>query len=138
MPELLSIINCLRMYFPKNFDKFASIINALLCMSGSKTMLNISRYTNKEVCYKTIERFYNRVISWLEMNLILIMNFISFSELVLLIASDETVVSKAGKKTFGIDYFFSSILQKPIKSLCFSGLSIIIPDKNKSYPLMIS
>jgi len=138
MPELLSIINCLRMYFPKNFDTFASIINALLCMSGSKTMLNISRYTKKEACYKTIERFYNRVIPWLEMNLILIMKFISFSESVLLLVSDETISSKAGKNTFGIDYFFSSILQKPIKSLCFSGLSIIIPEKNKSYPLLMS
>ncbi|MFN8576641.1 MAG: hypothetical protein U0354_07275 [Candidatus Sericytochromatia bacterium] len=42
------------------------------------------------------------------------------------------------KKTYGIDYFFSSIIQKPIKSLCFSGLSIIVPEKNKSYPLLMS
>ncbi|MFN8577725.1 MAG: hypothetical protein U0354_12785 [Candidatus Sericytochromatia bacterium] len=34
--------------------------------------------------------------------------------------------------------FFSSIIQKPIKSLCFSGLSIIVPEKNKSYPLLMS
>ena len=67
------------------------------------------------------------------MNLLLIMKFVNFSEL--LLASDETLSSKSGKKTSGIDFFFSSIYQKPIKSLCFSGLSIIIPDKNKSYPL---
>jgi hypothetical protein len=138
MPELLSIINCLRIFFPKNFDTFFCIIIAMLSMTGSKTMLNISRYTKDETCYKTIERFYNRVIPWLEMNLILINKFISFSGLVVLLASDETVASKAGKKTFGIDYFFSSIIQKPIKSLCFSGLSIIIPDKKKSYPLLMS
>lgn len=104
MTELLKIINCLRAYFPKNFETFELIIKALLCMSGSKTMLNISRYTNGEVCYKTIERFYNRAIPWLEMNLILIMNFISNSDL--LLASDETITSKSGKKTFGVDYFF--------------------------------
>ena len=138
MPELLSIINCLRVFFPKNFETFSCIIAAMVSMSGSKTMLNISRYTKNEACYKTIERFYNRVIPWVEMNLILINKFISFLGLVVLLASDETVASKAGKKTFGIDYFFSSILQKPIKSLCFSGLSIIIPDKKKSYPLLMS
>lgn len=136
MTDLLKIINCLRVYFPKNFETFESILKALLCMSGSKTMLNISRYTNGEVCYKTIERFYNRAIPWLEMNLILIMNFISSSDL--LLASDETITSKSGKKTFGVDYFFSSILQKSIKSLCFSGLSIIVPDKKRSYPLLMS
>jgi putative transposase len=136
MPEILSIINCLQVYFPKNFDTFSCIINALLSMSGSKTMLNISRYTNGEACYKTIERFYNRTIPWLEMNLILIMKFVNLSEL--LLVSDETLASKSGKKTTGIDFFFSSILQKPIKSLCFSGLSIIVPDKKKSYPLLMS
>lgn len=136
MSEILSIITCLEIYFPRNFETFVSLINGLLCMSGSKTMLNISRYTKEEVCYKTIERFYNRTIPWLEMNLMLIMKFVSYSEL--LLASDETLSSKSGKNTFGIDYFFSSILQKPIKSLCFSGLSIIIPDKSKSYPLLLS
>lgn len=141
MPELLSIINCLRIYFPKNFETFFCIIAAMLSMSGNKTMLNISRYTKEEACYKTIERFYNRVIPWLEMNLLLIRKFVNSS--IFLLASDETVASKSGKKTFGIDYFFSSILQKPIKSLCFSGLSIIVPEKNdirsgKSYPLLMS
>ncbi|MFN8578688.1 MAG: hypothetical protein U0354_17810 [Candidatus Sericytochromatia bacterium] len=52
MPEILLIINCLRKYFPKNFNTFSLIIFALLSMSGSKTMLNISRYTKDEACYK--------------------------------------------------------------------------------------
>ncbi|MBC7475198.1 MAG: hypothetical protein H7263_12965 [Candidatus Sericytochromatia bacterium] len=92
MPELLSIINCLRIYFPKNFNTFVSIINALMCMSGSKTMLNISRYTNEEACYKTIERFDNRLIPWFEMNLILIRKFLLGESTLLLLSSDETVV----------------------------------------------
>jgi len=37
----------------------------------------------------------------------------------LLLSSDETLASKSGKKTTGIDFFFSSIYQKPSKSLCF-------------------
>jgi len=136
MPELLSIINCLKVFFPRNFETFSVIINAMLTMSGSKTMLNISRWTKGEACYKTIERFYSRTIPWLEMNLLLIMQLTK--GLTMLVASDETLSSKSGKKTTGIDFFFSSIYQKPIKSLCFSGLSIIIPDKKKSYPLLMS
>jgi len=105
-------------------------------MSGTKTMLNISRWTGEESCYKTIERFYERIIPWMEMNLILITNFVNISEL--LLASDETIISKSGKKTEGLDFFFSSIYQKTIKSICFSGLSIIVPSKKKSYPLLMS
>lgn len=134
MPELLVILNCLEIFFPGNFSTFKSIIVALLSMSGSKTMLNISRWT--EECYKTIDRFYGRTIPWLELNILLIMKFSLNSEL--LIASDETTVSKSGKRTHGIDYFFSSLLQKPIKSLCFSGLSLIFAEKKKSYPLLLS
>ena len=134
MPEMLSLINSLKKYFPRNFITFIAIIQAMLCMSGIKTMLNISRWT--DICSKTIERFYDRAIPWLELNWILIRNFAPSTEFI--VASDETVVSKAGKQTYGLDYFFSSILQKTIKSLCFSGLSIINPQKKRSYPLLFS
>ena len=94
--DLCSIINCLRVYFLNNFETFVSILNALFCMSGSKTMLNISRWTKGEVCEKTIERFYDRVIPWLEMNQMLIIKFVNGSEM--LLASDKTLASKSGKK----------------------------------------
>lgn len=132
MTEIFKIIKTLKPFFPRNFKTFELLITGMLCMSGSKTMLNLSRWSN--VCYRTIERFYDRKIPWLLMNLILIINFIDKSDLIL--AADETTVSKSGKKTYGLDYFFSSLLQKPSKSLCFSGISIINPDKRKSYPLM--
>lgn len=134
MPEILSIINCLHKYFSRNFATFVIIIQTMLSMSGSKTMLNLSRWSG--LGYRTLERFYERSIPWLEINLLLLMNFVSTHEFIL--ASDETVVNKSGKKTHGLDYFFSSILKKPIKSLCFSGLSLIVPDKKKSYPLLLS
>ena len=137
MPELVLIINSLKMFFPRNVDVFQAIIEAMLTMNGSKTMLNISRWTEGKACYRTIERFYDRNIEWLHMNLLLIVGFVNYKEAILL-ASDETVEGKAGKQTVGLDMFFSSILQKPIKSICFSGLSVIIPEKRKSYPLLMS
>jgi putative transposase len=134
MPEMLSIINCLKKYFPRNFATFLPIIEAMLCMSGTKTMLNISRWSS--VSYKTLERFYDRMIPWLEMNWILLRHFASSQEF--LLTSDETVVTKAGKRTHGLDYFFSSLLKKPIKSLCFSGIALIHPQKKRSYPLLMN
>ena len=137
MTDFLEIMNSLRIFFPRNFRTFESILKSFLIMNGSKTMLNISRWVDGKICYKTIERFYDRKIKWLEMNLFLIRQFIPFSGEVLL-ASDETVQGKSGKKTSGLDMFFSSILQKPIKSVCFSGLSLIVPEHNKSFPLLMN
>lgn len=71
------------------------------------------------------------------MNLMLIVSFVNYKEEVLLV-SDETIQGKSGKRTTGIDTFFSSILQKPIKSICLSGISLVIPEKDKSYPLFMS
>jgi len=130
----LPIINCLRIFFPRNFPTFESIISAMLCLSGPKTMLNLSRWT--ELSYKTIERFYERAVPWLELNFLLFRNFGSGSEF--LLVPDETTVNKSGKKTFGIDLFFSSLLGKTVKSLCFSGLAIIEPEKKRSYPLFFN
>ena len=110
------------------------LVSAMMCMSGSKTMLNISRWS--EISYKTVERFYNSTMPWLEANIILIMlNMLKTRELIL--AGDETTVTKSGKKTYGLDYFFNSIYQKTMKSLCFAGISLIDVEKNRAYPLMM-
>lgn len=54
----------------------------------------------------------------------------------LIFAVDETNVTKSVKLTRGIDFFFNSIYQKVMKSLCFSWVSIIDIDKSKAYPLL--
>lgn len=134
MSEIVPILNCLKKYFPKNFSTLLSIVGAMLCMSGPKTMLNISRWTNP--CYKTITRFYERTIPWAQLNWVLLTHFSSCN--VFILAADETVVKKSGTKSHGLDSFFSSTLQKTIKSLCFSGLSLIHPYKKRSYPLLLT
>ena len=50
----------------------------------------------------------------------------------MILSGDETKVTKSGKKTYGIDYFFNSIYQKTMKGLCFSGISLIDVEKNTS------
>ena len=50
---------------------------------------------------------------------------------------DESVVTKAGKRTFGLDRFFSSIFGKPVRGLAFFALSLVSVNERKSYPLLV-
>ena len=51
-------------------------------------------------------------------------------------AGDETVVTKAGKQTHGLDRFFSSLYGKPIPGLAFFAISLVSVQERKSYPLL--
>ena len=54
-----------------------------------------------------------------------------------LLAGDEVVVTKAGKKTYGIDRFFSSLYGKSVSGLSFFALSLISVKKRDSFPIRI-
>jgi hypothetical protein len=56
---------------------------------------------------------------------------------VYLLAGDEVVISKAGKKTYGLDRFFSSLISKPISGLSFFTLSLVSVQKRHSFPIQI-
>ena len=47
------------------------------------------------------------------------------------------VVTKAGKKTYGLDRFFSSLYGKTVPGLCFLSLSLISVGRRTSYPLLM-
>jgi putative transposase len=52
-----------------------------------------------------------------------------------LLAGDEVVVSKAGKKTHGLDRFFSGLYGKPIVGVSFFVLSLVSVEQRQSYPV---
>lgn len=54
-----------------------------------------------------------------------------------LLAGDEVVVSKSGKKTYGLDRFFSSLVNKPISGLSFFALSLVGVEERQSFPILI-
>jgi hypothetical protein len=54
----------------------------------------------------------------------------------ILIGGDETVVTKSGRKTYGLDRFFSSLYRKPVPGLSFFSLSLISVNQRSSYPVM--
>jgi putative transposase len=84
------------------------IVTALLSMSGCITMLGISRWTAKGGSYRTIQRFYNRVIPWGMAFWLFFEAYLYHEGREYLLVGDESVVSKAGQKTHGLDRFFSS------------------------------
>jgi len=54
------------------------------------------------------------------------------------IFGDEVVVSKAGKKTYGVDYFFSGLQQQVIPSLSLFVLSLANTKEERSYPMQVT
>jgi putative transposase len=85
---------------------------AILAMTLRVTMLGLSRWTGEGGSYRTVQRFYQTILPWAQ----LFWQFFSQSlwqkEDVYILAGDECVVSKAGKKTYGLDRFFSGIQQR--------------------------
>ena len=52
-------------------------------------------------------------------------------------AGDEVVFGKAGKETFGLGRFFSSLQQRVIPGLSFFAFSVMDVDERHSYPIQV-
>ena len=95
------------------------IATAMLTMSGRVTMLGIARWSEKGGSYRTVQRFYNRVIPWGMVLWLFFEKYQCREKTEYLLVGDESIVSKAGNKSHGLDRFFSSIFGKPIAGLAF-------------------
>ena len=89
--------------------RLATIVKALLSMTGQVTMLGLSRWSESGGSYRTIQRFFNTKIAWGKVHWLIIRQHLLDPSEVLLMAGDEVVVTKSGKKTYGLDRFFSSL-----------------------------
>lgn len=113
------------------------IIPAVLGMTGPVTMLNISRWTGKGGSYRTIRRFYNTSIMWLQVNWSLSCEQLQEIGGIFILVGDETVVTKAGEKTHGIDRFFSSIYKRAVPGLSFFGVSLVSVEEKYSTMMLM-
>ncbi len=105
--------------------QMSRVVTALLAMSGRVTMLGISRWAGPGGSYRTIQRFFHQEVPWAQV-------FWSFFEEHLLdyqdtylLAGDESVITKAGRMTYGLDHFFSGLLKKTVPGLSPFALSLI-------------
>ena len=100
-------------------------------------MLGISRWTGEGGSYRTVQRFFNALIAWSQVQWFFIRHHLLDPEDTILIAGDETVVTKSGHKTYGLDRFFSSLYGKPVPGIAFLGLSLISVKQRVSHPVMM-
>jgi putative transposase len=52
-----------------------------------------------------------------------------------IVVADETTVSKAGKTTYGIGYFYSGLQNRAISGIQFLSFSLIDVKSQRAYPL---
>lgn len=77
----------------------AVIVEAMLSMTGRVTMLGMSRWTESGGSYRTVQRFFNTTIAWSKVHWLIVRQHLLDPGEVLLMAGDEVVVTKSGKKT---------------------------------------
>ncbi len=118
-----------------NIVILSDLVKCFLCLQFTSGILTLSRYSN--YCERTLSRFMNLEIAWLDLNLLVIKFSVGNLLGPFLLCADETVEGKAGKKTHGISRFFSSIQQQPIHSICLFGFSLVSVKSGTSYPLVL-
>jgi putative transposase len=123
--------------FKTALRQLSRIIVAMIAMTGWVTTLGISRWAEKGSSYRTVQRFFHTVIPWPQVFWAYFRENLLEEQDTYLLAGDECVVSKAGDKTQGWDYFFSSLIQKAVPGLSFFTLALICTRQRRCYPVLV-
>lgn len=141
MVEVLLLLQCLTPYLESTtWRRLTVIVPAMLAMTGRVTMLGLSRWTGQGGSYRTIQRFFTTNIAWCQLHWACFYHWFVEGDAdadVHLVVGDETVVTKSGRTTFGLDRFFSSIFGKPVPGVSFFALSLVSVKKRRAFPLLI-
>lgn len=117
--------------------QFSHITLALLALTGRVTMLGISRWAGQGASYRTVQRFFSTVIPWANLLWLFFRTHLFDPDDRYLLAGDETIVTKSGKHTPGLDRFFASLYGKPVPGLAFFTLSLISTKQRRSFPIAL-
>jgi len=115
--------------------QLSRLVPAMLAITGRVTMLGLSRWTEKGGSYRTIQRFFYTAIPWAQVFWAFFCAHLLDQQDSYLLAGDECVITKAGDKTHGLDYFFSGLLKKTVPGLSFFTLALISVKQRRSYPV---
>jgi putative transposase len=137
MPDIMALFACLSQCIePTALRQLGRVIEALLALSGRVTMRGLSRWSGKGGSYRTIQRFFNTSLNWCHLQWLLIRQHLLDADDVVVLSGDYVVVTKAGKMTYGLDRFFSSLYGKAVPGLCFLSLSLLSVKRRMSYPVV--
>jgi hypothetical protein len=122
MPTILPVLLALAPVLPKTTCRqLYRIVEAMLAMTGRITQLGISRWTDKGGSYRTVQRFFHTEIDWLAVKWQFFTRFVYDPNGTYLLAGDETVVTKSGKHTYGLDRFFSFLCDRSVSYFVLDG-----------------
>ena len=136
MREILALLQSLASVIsPTVLQQMSHVIYGMLISNGRISMLEISRWTEAGGSYRTIQRLYRRPLLWLEIQWIFFTSQLQKPGHEYIAAGDEVVFGKAGKETYGVGRFFSSLQNRVIPGLSFFAFSIIDVKERQSYPI---
>jgi putative transposase len=136
--DILALLTCLQPCLNATMLRHLHLIAlALLTMTGRVTMRGIARWGGEGASYRTIQRFFATVLPWPHIFWLFLCQHHLQDDDVYILAGDEVVVTKAGKKTFGLDRFFSGVLQKAVPGVALFSLALISTKTRRAFPLRL-
>ena len=76
MTEIITTLKCLHpLLSSKTYKQLLIVSQAMLMITGHITMLSISRWTEKGGSYRTLQRFFDTHINWIDLNWAIAMRF---------------------------------------------------------------
>jgi len=138
MVDIVALLQCVRPHVTATtVRQLSRIIVAMVAMTGRVTMLGLARWAGKGGSYRTIQRFFTTVLPWGILFWAFFRTYLCSSGAYYLVAGDEVIVTKAGKRTHGLDRFFSSLYGKPVPGLAFFTLSLVSVQERRSFPMRV-
>jgi putative transposase len=139
MTEILALLQSLTSIISlTQMRQMSRVLHGMLISNGRLTMLEISRWTEAGGSYRTIQRLYHTPLLWLQIQWSFFARQIHQAQHEYIVAGDEVVFGKAGKETYGLNRFFSSLQNQIIPGLAFFTFSIIDVAERRSYPIQVS
>ena len=136
MPEILALLqNIAPVVSATILQQMSQVIYGMLISNGRITMLEISRWTEAGGSYRTIQRLYHTPLLWLQIQWVFFVSQLQKPKHEYIAAGDEVVFGKAGKETYGIGRFFSSLQNRVIPGLSFFVFSVINVNERQSFPI---
>jgi len=136
--NILALLQCAYPTISKtNLRRLSRIIPALLAMTGRVTMLGLSRWAGKGGSYRTVQRFFAEQIAWAHLYWQFFVEHLYHPQRAYILAGDESVVTKSGQQTYGLDRFFSSLHGKAVPSIAVFALSLVDVQERRSSPVMV-
>jgi putative transposase len=138
MSDIMVLFVCLSQGLDRTtMRQLARVSEAMLAMSGRVTMRGIARWAGQGGSDRTRQRFFTTSLSGGTVQWVLIRHHLLEPDDVIVLGGDDVVVTKSGKKTHGLERFFSSLYGKAVPGLCFLSVCLMSVKRRTSYPALM-